>query len=138
MSEVRLIRVPTLADAPYAYASTVPASSRLIFMAGACPLDKNGLVVAPDDFEAQASQCLDNLVEALAAAGAKLTDVVTTRVLVASSVRADLSSVWRVVSARFAEHDVPSTLIGVAALGYEGQLVEIEATAALVEGPNGY
>lgn len=133
MSQVRLIRVPSLADAPYAYASTVPSSARLIFMAGACPLDRNGVVVAPGDFVAQTAQCLDNLVEALAAAGAELTDVATTRVLVASAVRADLVSVWNVVSARFAEHDVPSTLIGVAALGYEGQLVEIEATVAVVE-----
>ena len=31
-----------------------------------------------------------------------------------------------------APHDPPSTLLGVAALGYDGQLVEVEAVAALV------
>jgi hypothetical protein len=36
---------------------------------------------------------------------------------------------WDVVSAVFGEHDAPSTLLGVAALGYAGQLVEIEAVA---------
>jgi hypothetical protein len=34
-----------------------------------------------------------------------------------------------VVAAAFGDHDAPSTLLGVAALGYEGQLVEIEAVA---------
>jgi enamine deaminase RidA (YjgF/YER057c/UK114 family) len=133
MSAVRLIRAPALVAVPYAYASTVAPTARLIFLAGACPLDRDGNVVAPDDFERQARQCLDNLVAALDAAGAGLTDVVSTRVLVASSERDDLGSVWQVVSERFADHDVPSTLVGVAALGYAGQLVEIEATAAIVD-----
>jgi hypothetical protein len=31
----------------------------------------------------------------------------------------------------FGEHDVPSTLLGVAVLGYGGQLVDVEAVAAL-------
>jgi hypothetical protein len=34
-----------------------------------------------------------------------------------------------VVAAAFGDHDAPSTLLGVAALGYDGQLVEIEAVA---------
>ena len=130
---VRLIKAPTLYDAPYSYASTISAAARFIFLAGACPLDGDGAVVGLGDVEAQAHRCMDNLVEALAAAGAALTNVVATRVLVASSERADLVSAWGVVSGRFADHDVPSTLIGVAALGYPGQLVEIEATAGIID-----
>jgi enamine deaminase RidA (YjgF/YER057c/UK114 family) len=130
---VRLIRVPQLAEAPYAYASTISASARFVFLAGACPIDENGLVVTLGDIAGQAQQCLDNLVAALAAAGALLTDVVWTRVLVASSEPADLAAAWAVVHERFGDHDVPSTLIGVAALGYAGQLVEIEATAGIVD-----
>ena len=129
---VRLIRVPQLAEAQYAYASTISASARLVFLAGACPIDENGVVVDPGDFARQAQKCVDNLVEALAAAGASLTDVVSTRVLVASSHQADLGSAWAVVHERFGDHDVPSTLIGVAALGYPEQLVEIEATAGII------
>jgi hypothetical protein len=34
-----------------------------------------------------------------------------------------------VVAAGFGDHDAPSTLLGVAVLGYSGQLVEIEAVA---------
>jgi hypothetical protein len=39
--------------------------------------------------------------------------------------------VWAVVRDAFGEHDVPSTLMGVTVLGYEDQLVEIEAIAAV-------
>lgn len=51
--------------------------------------------------------------------------------MVASSDRGDLGAVWEVVAAAFAPHDPPSTLLGVAALGCDHQLVEVEAVAAL-------
>lgn len=130
-SVVRLIRSDSLADAPYAYASTAPAGSRLIFLAGACPLDDEGGTTAPGDYAAQASRCVETLREALAASGAALTDVISTRVLVASTRQADLITAWNVVEAAFGSHDVPSTLLGVTVLGYEDQLVEIEAIAAV-------
>ena len=130
-SAVTLLRSAGLADAPYAYAATVPSGSRLIFLAGACPLAPDGSTVAPGDHVEQARACLQNLEEALADAGAGLTDVATTRVLVATSERQVLVDVWNVVSERFGEHDVPSTLVGVALLGYPDQLVEIEAVAAV-------
>jgi len=70
-------------------------------------------------------------VTALRAAGAGLTDVTKTTVYVASSDRADLAAGWDVVRRWFGEHDAPSTLLGVAVLGYPDQLVEVEAIAAL-------
>ena len=36
---------------------------------------------------------------------------------------------WQVVRAAFGDHDAPSTLLGVAVLGYPDQLVEVEAVA---------
>ncbi|GAA3271745.1 hypothetical protein AAU01_18730 [Paenarthrobacter aurescens] len=39
---------------------------------------------------------------------------------------------WDVVRAAFGDHDVPSTLMGVTVLGYDHQLVEIEAVAAVM------
>lgn len=133
MSEqISLIRSSTLAAAPYAYASMAPPGSRLVFLAGACPLDSTGSTQAPGDHAAQAVAALDNLEVALAEVGASLTDVVTTRVLVATADRTDLVTVWNVVADRFGSHDVPSTLLGVTVLGYPDQLVEVEAVAALV------
>ena len=131
---VTLIRSSTLSDvAQYAYAATAPADARLIVLAGACPLEADGSTHAPGDVAAQAAKCLENMTTALADAGAGIEDVLSTRVSVASSAREDLVTAWDVVRERFGDHDVPSTLVGVTVLGYEHQLVEIEAVAAVVE-----
>ena len=125
----QLIRAPGLyQDAPYAYAS-IARPGAVIFTAGACPLDTAGLVVGGENVAAQARQAMTNLAAALAAAGAGLTDVLKTTVFVVSDDRADLVEVWDVVRAAFGDHDAPSTLLGIAALGYDGQRVEIEAIA---------
>ena len=129
---VTLIRAPELAPAPYAYAATIPVDARLIFLAGACPLAADGAVV-PGGIAAQTAQALDNLEAALLAASATLTDVIATRVLVASTDQSQLVEAWNVVHERFGAHDVPSTLVGVTVLGYPGQLVEIEATAGVID-----
>ncbi|MEV5040424.1 RidA family protein [Microbacterium sp. LMI1x-1-1.1] len=131
MSAVRLVRSEGLAAAPYAYAAHVEARAELIFLAGACPLADDGSTVAVGDVAGQAQRCVETMLVALDAAGATLSDVASTRVLVASSDRHDLVAAWNVVREAFGEHDVPSTLMGVAALGYEDQLVEIEAVAAV-------
>ena len=130
-SVVQLIRSSSLASTPYAYAATAPVGTRLIFLAGACPLNDDGSTAAPGDYSAQAARCIETLTEALTAAGASLTDVISTRVLVASSAQEDLVAAWDVVHAAFGSHDVPSTLLGVTVLGYDDQLVEIEAIAAV-------
>jgi enamine deaminase RidA (YjgF/YER057c/UK114 family) len=127
----QLVRADRLyGGVPYAYA-TVGKPGTVVFTAGACPLDENGSVVGPGDLGLQARQVLANLTEALAAAGATLADVLKTTVYVASADRADLVTVWDVVSAAFGDHDAPSTLLGVATLGYDGQLVEVEAVALI-------
>lgn len=132
-SVVQLIRSASLAATPYAYAATAPAGSRLIFLAGACPLNDDGTTAAPGDYAGQAARCIETLTQALDVAGATLTDVISTRVLVASSAQADLVTAWDVVHAAFGSHDVPSTLLGVTVLGYDDQLVEIEAIAAIAD-----
>lgn len=132
MPNVTLIRSDILAATPgYAYASVVGPGTRLIHLAGACPLDGDGRVTPIGDYAGQAATCIGTLVSALAAAGASLSDVAYTRVLVASSRNEDLGAVWSVVRDAFAEHEVPSTLFGVTVLGYGHQLVEIEAVAAV-------
>jgi len=134
MSAVRLVRSEGLAAAPYAHAAAVDAGAELIFLAGACPLDDVGSTVAVGDAAGQARRCVETMLIALDAAGAALADVASTRVLVASSDRRDLVAAWNAVRNAFGDHDVPSTLVGVAVLGYEDQLVEIEAVAAVRRG----
>jgi len=133
-SSVNLIRSGVLSDvAQYAYAATAPKEARLIFLAGACPLTPDGRTAALGDYAGQAAVCIETMVSALEAAGATIEDVISTRVLVASSTRGDLVSAWDVVRAAFGDHDVPSTLLGVTVLGYDDQLVEIEAIAAVMD-----
>jgi enamine deaminase RidA (YjgF/YER057c/UK114 family) len=132
---VELIRSERLyPGVPYAYAATTPAGSRFIFLAGSCPLTSAGATAAIGDYREQAVQALDNFRTALSDASARLTDVVFTRVLVATSERSHLVAVWDVVAEAFGPHDVPSTLVGVSVLGYPDQLVEIEAIAAVPAG----
>jgi enamine deaminase RidA (YjgF/YER057c/UK114 family) len=129
---VELIRSSELTDvAPYAYAAVASDVQRLVFTAGACPLDADGRTVAPGDVAGQAEQVMANLQVALRAAGAELGDVVKSTVFVATQQQADLAAAWEVVRRWFGDHDAPSTLLGVAVLGYTGQLVEVEAVAAL-------
>lgn len=131
---VTLIRSTALSDiAEYAYAATAPAESRLIFLAGACPLNDDGSTAAIGDYAGQAAKAMENMQAALAAAGASMRDVISTRVLVASACREDLVAAWQVVRDLFADHDVPSTLTGVTVLGYKDQLVEIEGVAAVLD-----
>lgn len=131
---VQLIRAPDLSDvAEYAYAATAPKDARLIFLAGSCPLNEAGETVAVGDYAGQAAACVETMRQALAAAGATIEDVISTRVLVASSTQADLVATWEVVRDAFGEHAVPSTLMGVTVLGYDNQLVELEAVAAVVD-----
>ncbi|MFZ0664324.1 MAG: RidA family protein [Acidimicrobiales bacterium] len=129
---MRLIRSEALASrAPYAYAAVAEGISRLVFTAGACPLDENGNTVCVGDFAGQARRCVENLEIALRASGASLTDVVKTTIYVASSEQEDLVVAWDVIRAAFGDHDAPSTLLGVTVLGYDDQLVEIEAIAVI-------
>lgn len=131
-TRVELIRNEQLSDvAEYAYAAAVTAPPRTIFTAGACPLDADGSTVAVGDYGGQARQVMANLVTALEGAGASLRDVAKTTVYVASRDQADLVAAWEVVRDAFAayDHDPPSTLLGVAVLGYDDQLVEVEAVA---------
>ncbi len=128
---VQLIRPASLAPtAPYAYASVVPAA-HLVFTAGACPLGPDGEITPLDDYAGQAAVVMANLATALAAAGATLADIAKSTVYVATSGRADLVAVWQVVRGAMGDHDAPSTLLAVPVLGYPGQLVEVEAVAAL-------
>nr|WP_205864900.1 RidA family protein [Planctomonas sp. JC2975] len=127
-----MIRSDSLAATPgYAYASAVAPGTRLIHLAGACPLEADGSVAPVGDYAGQAEKCIENMIAALSEAGGALSDIAYTRVLVASSRNEDLGTVWSVVRAAFADHEVPSTLFGVTVLGYQNQLVEIEAVAAV-------
>lgn len=130
MSRIERSTVPELAPPPgYAHVA-VSTGTRLVITAGAVPLDRDGNLVGDGDLRAQARQTLDNLMQQLAAAGASGDDVLKTTVYVVGRDQDDLVAVWREVQ-QSPLAAAASTLLGVALLGYPGQLVEIEAIAAL-------
>lgn len=132
---IQRVTAPALFPPPaYAHASVVEAGTKLAFLAGSVPLDAKGNVVGEGDPARQAEQVIANLREQLHAVGSDLEHVLSTDVHVVSSEPAVLSTVWEVVEASgLSSGPHSSTLIGVACLGYTGQLVEITATAVVPE-----
>lgn len=113
---------------------TISGAGRLAHLAGQCPLDLDGKVVGgPGDFDAQTDQVIANCLAVLEAAGATPAEVVRSIVYVVSPDSAVLAAVWdRLMESPLAPaFTSASTLLGVAALGYRGQLIEIDLTAAL-------
>lgn len=119
---------PNLARPPGYSHAAASSGGRLVLTAGAVPLDAEGNLVGAEDVAAQTRQVLDNLGQALEAAGALWGDVLKTTVYVVTDDREDLANAWDVVQ-ESPVAAVASTLLGVSLLGYEGQLVEIEAVA---------
>lgn len=127
------INPETLHPTPGYHHVTIAPADRLAFLAGQCPLDRSGAVVGTDDLPAQVEQVVANALAALAAAGATPAEVVRSVVYVVSDDSAVLGAVWRQLreSPLAPAFESASTLLGVAALGFSGQRVEIDLTAAL-------
>ena len=125
---------PTVHEPPGYSHVTISSAGRLAHFAGQCPLDLDeNIVGAPGDYDAQTDQVIANCLAVLAAAGAEPSDVVRSVIYVVSSDSAVLASVWgRLTSSELAPaFTTASTLLGVAALGFRGQLVEVDLTAEL-------
>jgi enamine deaminase RidA (YjgF/YER057c/UK114 family) len=115
----------------YHHVTTVQADT-LVYLAGQCPLQQSG-ELAPGGLSGQTAQVISNILTALESAGATPEHVVRTVIYVASPDREDLSAVWTQLNASplGPAFTTASTLLGVAQLGFPGQLVEIDVTAAL-------
>lgn len=112
---------------------TIVEAGRTAHLAGQCPLDETGTLVGAGDLLAQVDQVAANAQVALAAAGAAPSDVVRSVIYVASDDVAELAAAWdRLNAGPVAQaFTTASTLLGVTALGFRGQLVELDLTAAL-------
>jgi len=112
---------------------TVVEAGRIAFLAGQCPIDGSGALVGEGDLNAQIDQVAENAVIALAAVGARASHVVRTVVYVVSDDRSALSAAWdRLTQSPIGPaFTTASTLLGVTRLGFPGQLVEVDLTAAL-------
>jgi enamine deaminase RidA (YjgF/YER057c/UK114 family) len=105
---------------------------RLAWIAGQCPLDEAGALVAAGDVAGQTRQVVANLRTCMIDVGARPEHVVRTTVYVVGDQDA-LATAWSVFrdSGISGQPMAPSTLLGVQRLGHEGQLVEIDAVVLL-------
>lgn len=98
-----------------------------VHVAGTTATDDEGRVVAPDDAYGQTVQALSNIRRALERAGARLEDVVRTRIYVTDIAR--WQEVGRAHGEVFRDIRPVATMVEVGGLVDPAMLVEIEAEA---------
>ncbi len=125
---VRTAEAPA-AIGPYSQAVTVEVGDRrMIFCSGQIGLDPATGELVEGGVEVQARRVLDNLAAVLAAAGARMADIVKTTIFLASM--DDFATVNAAYAERF-PNDPPARATVQAAKLPRGALVEIEAIAIL-------
>jgi len=113
----------------FSNAIVVSGPAKRIIVGAVDPVNAAGQLVGPNDIAAQTEQIFDNLEIILAAAGAKLTDVVIWRIFVVQgqSLQAGASVFFK----RWGQRPNPpaNTIVFVPALGVPGALLTLEAEA---------
>ncbi|MET7637849.1 RidA family protein [Streptomyces sp. NPDC005438] len=131
----RITRVnpPELHQPPGYHHITVVEAGRTAHLAGQCPVDLSQRVVGAGDLNAQIDQVVANSMTALGAVDAGPEDVVRSVIYVVTEDVDVLGATWDRLraSALGPALTTASTLLGVAQLGFPGQLVEVDLTASL-------
>jgi reactive intermediate/imine deaminase len=128
---MRRFLAPDTLPAPFGYSHVVVvAASRLIFVSGQVPLDREGRLIGEGDIDLQTRHVFANLSAALEAAGASWFDVVKLNYYLV-----DVTNIATVRAIRDefvdTEHPPASTLVEVSRLFRDDVLIEIDAVAAL-------
>ena len=107
----------------------VEAPAAILFVSGQVPLDDDGNLVAPDDFDGQARRTFENLGRVLDEAGGTFGDIVKVTVYLTDMAR--LPDYGRIKAEYIRGRPPASTAVGVTALAIPGLMIEVEATAVL-------
>ncbi|MDA1000931.1 MAG: RidA family protein [bacterium] len=117
--------------ANYSHVVAVEGVKKLVFTAGQVSATPDGTVAGEGDFAAQQAQIKANLIEALAAGGATLADVVKVTIYVVR--QEDTPKGRGVLTDYFGDFEPPpgSTLCVLRGLANPAFLLEVEAIAAI-------
>jgi 2-iminobutanoate/2-iminopropanoate deaminase len=115
--------------ANYSHVVTVEGAQKLVFAAGQVAADVDGKVLPPEDFDAQAKMVMQNLTNALAAGGAKISDVTKITIYICNP--HDVPKARGILQQYFGDHPPGSTLCILRGLANPNFLLEIEAIAAV-------
>lgn len=109
----------------FSQAWRVDDAQTVVLLSGQGPIDADGALVGPDDFEVQARQTFDNLRLVLDRAGAQFSDVVKVTVYLTDIGR--LPDYGRIKAEYIPGPQPASTALGVAALAVPGMMIEVDA-----------
>ena len=132
MTEIQLLRPSRLVESPaFSHVAIVPPGATTIYVGGQNAVDENGQLVGGADVAAQTTKVMENLVTALAAAGAGIQDLVSVTVVLVEGV--DVQQAYAAAVPSLAAATTPPLVSGllVSGLGVPGALVEVSAVAAV-------
>jgi enamine deaminase RidA (YjgF/YER057c/UK114 family) len=119
---------PSTLSAPHGYTHVITIDGgRTVYIAGQVPLDQHGQLVGAGDFAAQVRQTFENLKAALAAGGARFSDVVQMSIYVTDMSQIDT---YRKIRSEYMSDPLPTaTLVEVKGLFRKDVMLEVSAVA---------
>ncbi len=130
MVQIEAFCAPGVYDPPiYSQGMRVTGAQSILFLAGQVAYDKDGGVLYPGDFKAQAREVFKALKSLVESAGGTMDSVVKLNTyLIDIRYRADLAPIRQEF---FSKKAPASTLVQVSALAHPDWLIEVEAIAIL-------
>ena len=138
MWKIRSDRKPPMGNWTYGTKAEIKPGTKLLFLAGAVPMDANGNIVGVGDLKAQYKQCIENIKIVLEAEGATLHDIV-----LENKYTTDVAGLMRLGEWRTKEYPeikgkevgdqtgAPGLTAGVTRLCDPDQLIEVQVMAVV-------